>query len=369
MARHGLQVDGYPMSTVHADLAAAFNSVLGEGTVRLGNDPQFRTRFWPTGVLPIDYLLNGGLPAGRFIEVYGDYSTLKSMVAYHALGNVQRMGGKVALVDTEHAYDADWAEALGVDTDALLVERPETAEDSIKIMEAHIRDDYDLLVWDSIASSQPKQYRDAAPGEDLAPAGLARVMSNGLRRLNAGNKRTAVLCLNQTRINVGMTYGGSKESVPGGRAMPFFASYRVRLTRAGKVTEDTKVHDGEKLVGAKRVLAHKIKASLEKSKLSAPYAETWFLFDLSTGSVDVPGFLLSQGIERGLINEGVGGRFTIPGVLDKSVHGKPKFKQFMQDNPEVIDWLTSEVMGTPSLASPGVTEPAKKKASRPKQPS
>ncbi len=349
-----------------ADIAAELNAAFGDGTIMLGNDPSLEVKFWPTGLLPIDYLLNGGLPTGRFIEIYGDYSTLKSYVALHALGSVQRAGGKVALVDTEHAYDPEWAELLGVDVGSLLVQQPDTAEQGVMALEALVRARYDLLVWDSIASSQPRQYRDAAPGEDKAPAGLARVMSAALRRLNSANKRTSILALNQTRVNVGMTYGGSNEAVPGGKAMPFYASYRVRLVRAGKVTEDIKVHDGEKMVPSKRVIAHKIKASLEKSKLSAPYTETWFMFDLESGEIDEEAFLMSQGIEAGLITE-TSGRYSVPRQQVKSIHGKAKFKQYLAENPEVIKWLKKEVMGESSVASPGDPEPAKKKVGSPKR--
>ncbi len=347
--------------TTAADVAKELNAAFGEGTIMLGNDPSLEVKFWPTGLLPIDYLLNGGLPTGRFVEVYGDYSTLKSYVAYHALGSVQRMGGKVALIDTEHAYDPEWAEILGVDTKNLLLMTPDTAEDGVRTLEALVRARYDLLVWDSIAASQPRQYWEAAPGEDKAPAALARMMSAALRRLNSANKHTSILALNQTRVNVGMTYGGSNEAVPGGKAMPFYASYRVRLVRAGKITEDVKVHDGEKLVGSKRVIAHKIKASLEKSKLSAPYTETWFLFDLESGEIDEEAFLMSQGIEAGLITE-ASGRYSVPRQQVKSIHGKPKFKQYLAENPEVKRWLKKEVMGESSIASPGDSEPAKKKA-------
>lgn len=366
-----------------ARLADQINSALGPGTIRLGSDPSLEVKYWPTGVLPIDYLLNGGMPAGRFIEIFGDYSTLKSFIALKALGSVQALGGRSALVDTEHAYDPEWAALLGVDPDQLLVQQPDTAEDGVAIMEILVRDGYDLIVWDSVATSQPKQYREARPGEsaDVAPAGLARVMSAGLRRLNSANKKTSIVALNQTRVNVGMTYGGVRDTTPGGKALPFYASYRLKLTKAGKITEDTKVHDGEKMVPGKRVLAQKIKASLEKSKLSAPFQETWFLYDLRTGQVDETMFLMSQGLERGLIKEGAGGRFTIPGKLDTSVHGKPKFKQWLLDNPEALVWLKSTIIppgasptttpkptatvqgGTP----PGSPRPAKNKGGRPKK--
>lgn len=373
------------MALTPAELAAQINSALGDGTIRLGSDPSLEVRYWPTGVLPIDYLLNGGVPAGRFIEIFGDYSTLKSFIAQKAIATVQAMGGRTALVDTEHAFDPVWGGKLGIDLPQLLLQQPNTAEDGVAVMEVLVRDQYDLIVWDSIATSQPKQYREAKPGEsaDIAPAGLARVMSAGLRRLNSANKKTSIMALNQTRVNVGMTYGGVRDTTPGGKAMPFYASYRLKLVKAGKITEDVKVHDGEKLVPGKRVLAQKIKASLEKSKLSAPFQETWFLYDLRTGDVDEAAFLMSQGLERGQIKEGSGGRFTIPGILDTSIHGKPKFKQWLLDNPEVLEWLKTEIITTgapaitaapsvtastvPSDQSPGKSQPVKKTAGRPKK--
>lgn len=360
-----LKTSGSLMPTA-GELADQINATLGAGTVRLGNDPSLRINYWPTGVQAIDYLLQGGLPTGRIVEFYGDYSTLKTYVALRALGSVQQLGGSVAIVDTEHAWDADWAEELGVDTNAILVQWPDTAEDGIAMMEAMVRSHFDLIVWDSIASSQPKQYAEAKPGDDIAPAALARVMSNGLRRINSANRSTAVLALNQTRVNVGMTYG-SKETTPGGRAMPFYASYRVRLTKAGKVTEAVKVHDGEKNVSGTRTIAMKIKATLEKSKLSKPFSETWFLYDLATGSIDDVMFLISQGLEHGLIVEHSKSKgpsyYEIPEVTEKPLYGLPKFKQFVIDNPEVIEWLTQEVMPESSVASPGNPDvPVKKKA-------
>lgn len=336
------------------------NNALGEGTITTGSDPKLKTRFLPTGVLPVDFILGGGLPAGRFTEVYGDYSSLKSFIALKALGSVQAMGGKVAIVDTEHSYSPEWAEHLGVNTDELLLQHPPTAEDAIAVMEVLIRNKFDLVVWDSIAASQPRQYEQAKPGDDKSPAALARVMSNGLRRLNSVNSSTAVLAINQTRVNVGMTYGGARDTVPGGKSMPFYASYRMRMTKAGRISEDVQVHDGERLVKGRNVVAMKIKMTLEKSKLSKPNKETWFLFDLHGGFTDDDAFLVSQGVEQGVVID-KRGRFTIPGKLDKSIHGRAKFLTYVRDNSEVREWLEEKVMGTEYLESLGRPRSADKK--------
>ena len=84
------------------DLMAAINAQFGAGAVMMASHADLAVTRWKTGVLPIDHLLDGGIPRGRFIEVYGPYSTGKSYFLYKALGSVQKAGGQVALVDTEH---------------------------------------------------------------------------------------------------------------------------------------------------------------------------------------------------------------------------------------------------------------------------
>lgn len=324
-----------------SDIAKSLNTVFGEGTVLLGSDPSLTVTFWPTGVLPFDALLGGGLPVGRSIEVFGDYSSLKSYLALKAIAAVQAQGGVAALVDTEHAFDPEWAQALGVDTDDLIVQMPETGEDAVKVTEVLIRNGTDLIVWDSVAATQPKQYAEKAPGDDNQPGALARFMSSSLRRLNSINKKTCLLYINQTRVNVGMTFGPA-EANPGGKALGFYASQRIRMVKAGKITHTEKAHDGEKLIDVRVTDAVKIKAVLEKSKLNRPLREEWFLFDLHGGRIDETAWLIAQGLERGVITF-KGAMWTIPDYLEDSVRGREKFKEWLDGDPEAKEWLLNEL--------------------------
>jgi recombination protein RecA len=351
------------------DIAAQLNAVFGEGTVRLGSDPSLVVRYWPTGVLPVDVLLGGGIPAGRFTEIFGDYSTLKSYIGLRCIAEVQRLGGTTALVDTEHAFDPDWAHRLAVDTSALLLQHPPNGEAAVKITEVLIRNKIDLIVWDSVAATLPKAYQEATPGDSAseAPARLAALMSKACARLNAANSSTAILAINQTRVNVGMTYGGTRDVTPGGKALNYYASYRVRCSKAGKITVPIKQDDGEKMVDGKETVAVKIRASLEKSKLSAPHREALFIFDLMTGTTDDLGYLVAQGLERGLV-VAPNSRYTIPEAMDGSVHGQEKFKTWLAENPEVVTWLRDQILEPSLTASPGKpTAPVKKTASRTKR--
>ena len=113
---------------------------------------------------------------------------------------------------------------------------------------------YDLVGFDSIAAAQPKQYAEAMPGDDNAPGALARVMSRGLARLTAANKHTAAIFINQTRATIGVTFG-PKSTTSGGKAMGFYASYRLSFVRTGKITEDVRAYASSKGLDAQAALA------------------------------------------------------------------------------------------------------------------
>ena len=293
-----------PKGNTPQTLMAEMNKILGDGTIILGSDASLTVQYIPTGVIPIDVLLKGGLPRGRWTEIYGDFSTLKSYVAYRALANAQQEGVG-GLVDTEHAFDPAWFAQLGGDPGTLIVQRPATGEDAVAAIEYLVRKHVDLVVWDSVAATLPASEASKDPRNTSQPARLAALMSAALRRLTAANSRTAVLALNQTRQNVGITFGPT-EAVPGGRALPFYASYRISLRKAGRLTKDVKTWDGDKFVSTKQRTGIKIRASLEKSKLNSPDREAWMTFDLQTATLDDIGFLMAQGLEHGYLERDKG---------------------------------------------------------------
>jgi recombination protein RecA len=114
-------------------LASALTSIErahGKGAImRLGDETRVPMDVIPTGAISLDVALGiGGLPRGRVVEIYGPESSGKTTVALHAVANAQRAGGIAAFIDAEHALDPDYAKALGVDTDQLLVSQPDTGD-------------------------------------------------------------------------------------------------------------------------------------------------------------------------------------------------------------------------------------------------
>lgn len=336
------------MSNKAHELMAEINKALGSGTVMLGNDKALSVEYIPTGIFPIDHLLGGGIPKGRFTELFGAYSTLKSYIGLSTIAQCQAVGGVCAIIDTEHAYDPEWARGLGVDTDTLIYQAPQTGEEAMDVAEVLIRNGVDLIVWDSIAATVPQaESIKRMSKESVQPARLAALMSTGLRKLTAANRHTAVLFINQTRVNVGVMFG-DPEVVAGGKALPYYASYRVALRKAGKVKDSEDGFDEEgKKAKLNRVTGIKIKATLEKSKLSAPSTEALFTFDLSTGHVDEIGYLIAGGLNNGIIKHE--GRSWWVSEDEKTV-GLEKFRGWLQSKEEVKEQIKTALL--PSHGKP-----------------
>lgn len=331
-----------PQRHTPQSLAAAVNALMGEGTVTMASDPRWVVTYQPTGVLPMDVLLDGGLPRGRFVEIYGDYSTLKSFVGLSAIASVQADGGVCALVDTEHSFDPAWAASIGIDTGDLILKQPATGEQAVDISEVLIRSGLDLLVWDSVAATLPKAEESKMAVEKQQQARLAAMMSLATRKLTTANSRTSVLWVNQTRTNVGQLFG-DPTTVPGGRALPYYASYRVAMKRVKKITTKEKQWvDGE----WKEVTKHtglQIRASVEKSKLNAPYRDIFFTWDLERRCIDEVGFLISQGIEKGLITV-KGTMWRIKGSTT-SHRGAAAFRAYVEKTPKAKARLRAACRG------------------------
>ncbi|WTD65195.1 intein-containing recombinase RecA [Micromonospora sp. NBC_01638] len=194
------------------DLALAqIDKQFGKGSVmRLGDRPVVQTAIIPTGSIALDVALGiGGLPRGRVVEIYGPESSGKTTVALHAVANAQRNGGIAAFIDAEHALDPEYAKALGVDTDAMLVSQPDTGEQALEIADMLIRSGaLDIIVIDSVAALVPRAEIEGEMGD--SHVGLqARLMSQALRKITGvlSNTGTTAIFINQLREKIGVMFG------------------------------------------------------------------------------------------------------------------------------------------------------------------
>ena len=183
----------------------------GRGAImRLGEETRVPIEVIPSGSIALDVALGiGGYPRGRIVEIYGPESSGKTTLALHAVANAQKAGGIAAFIDAEHALDPDYAQKLGVDTDALLVSQPDTGEQALEIADMLVRSGaIDIIVIDSVAALVPRAEIEGEMGD--SHVGLqARLMSQALRKIAGAlnNTKTTAVFINQLREKIGVMFG------------------------------------------------------------------------------------------------------------------------------------------------------------------
>ena len=302
----------------------------GKGTVmRLGDKAEMNVDVVPTGSLTLDLALGvGGLPKGRIIEIYGPESSGKTTLALHVLAECQKMGGEVAFVDAEHALDPEYAAALGVDIDNLLVSQPDYGEQALEITDALVRSGaIAAVVVDSVAALTPRAEIEGEMGDTVV--GLqARLMSQALRKLAGSINKTncMVIFINQIRDKIGVIYGSS-ETTTGGRALKFFASVRLDIRK----TEMLKV-------GTEGVGNH-TRVRVVKNKVAPPFREAEF--DIMYGEgISHTGELIDLGVKYDLVNKS-GSWFSIGD--ERIGQGRDNAKLYLRDNPEAAEALEAAI--------------------------
>jgi recombination protein RecA len=302
----------------------------GKGAVmRLGDRPNDPIEVISTGSTALDIALGvGGLPRGRVVEVYGPESSGKTTLTLHAVANAQKAGGTVAFVDAEHALDPEYAKALGVDTDNLILSQPDTGEQALEIVDMLVRSGaIDLIVIDSVAALVPRAEIEGEMGD--SHVGLqARLMSQALRKITGAlhQSGTTAIFINQLREKIGVMFG-SPETTTGGRALKFYASVRLDIRRIETLK------DGTDAVG------NRTRVKVVKNKVAPPFKQAEF--DILYGQgISREGGLIDMGVEHGFVRK-AGAWYTYEG--DQLGQGKENARNFLKDNPDLADEIEKKI--------------------------
>lgn len=319
-----------------AEIAGGINRRYGEGALMtLGAGPKQDIETTSTGSLSLDRALGtGGYPRGRIVEIFGPESSGKTTLALHAISEVQARGGTAAFIDAEHAFDAKYARALGVDLKRLLVAQPDCGEQGLDIAGSLVESGaIDLVVIDSVAALVPKAEIDGEMGDQHV--GLhARLIGRGVRKITADASRTktCVIFINQLREKIGVLFG-SPETTTGGKALRFFASVRLDVRRIGKVNA------GETTIG------NRTRVKVVKNKLAPPFQEAEF--DIRWGEgVDRLGEMLEIGLDSGVVKKS-GSHLSFEGSA--LGQGKERARSHLKENPSTLKSLTLKVLKVPNV--------------------
>lgn len=257
----------------------------------LGSDaaPTNIKRWISTGSRQLDTILSnkvhGGLPEGRIVEIQGPASSGKSHIAFEVAKSTQRLGGIVVYIDTENATNLDNLELLGINVHKRFVfvqtacteEIFAVAESAIIKARAMEADVPVTIIWDSVAASSPKAELEG--DYDQNSIGLqARALGKGMRKIVniIGNQNVLFLLINQQRKNIGVMFGDDT-TTPGGMAIPYASSIRIRITSTGQSQIKNKGGD---------VIGIQVKAKTIKNKVSPPFRSVAFRIVFGQGIVE-----------------------------------------------------------------------------------
>ena len=305
-----------------------------------------------TGSKLLDYICSnrrgGGLPEGRIVEIFGPPSIGKSHIATQIARTTQKMGGIVVYIDTENATSVENLGMLGVDVSKRFVyvdthcteEVLSIAEATIMKAKAMDKDVPITIVWDSVAASSPKA--ELLGDYDKESIGLqARAVSKGMRKITGviANQNVLFVILNQTRTKIGVMYG-DPDTTPGGKAIPFHASIRIKLG-AGQ-----QIKNGDDVIGIH------VSAKTIKNKVAPPFRKINFEIHFGVGIKEHEqvfdllrkhGPEVIGGKEVSLSGAGSWKCLTITDtetgeiLVEKKFH-KPKFNEIMR-NPEYASYI------------------------------
>lgn len=302
----------------------------GKGSImRLGDRANVEIDAISSGSITIDAALGvGGYPKGRIIEIYGPESSGKTTLALHAIAEVQKRGGKAAFIDAENAIDPQYAKALGVNIEDLILSQPDSGEQALEITELLIKSQaFELIVIDSVAALVPQAELDGEMSD--SQVGLqARLMSKAMRKLSGVMNRsnTTVIFINQLREKVGIMFG-NPETTPGGRALKFYSSIRLDVRK------------GEAIKLGTDIMGNKVNVKVVKNKVAPPFKIAQIEIMYGEG-ISLTGEIIDMGVQFDIIGKS-GAWFSYNG--EKIGQGREAVRGFLKSNPELMENIKAQI--------------------------
>lgn len=259
----------------------------GKGSIFLtGKETRLEIPRWSTEIEALDNIIGGGMPKGRIVEIFGPESSGKTSLIYWLM-SLHKLG---VYIPIEGTYDEDRAISLGVKPKQMIVYRAQYGEEALNAVMKFAKAGVPIIAIDSVPACQPKEDIDKIEkdaGNEARIGGVARLFSKTLPTIVhiCEETGTTLILVNQVRDKMNAMMFGEKEDTPGGRAIKFYSSVRIKVARRAWIEIPNKnpaVSSDSEKVGII------MKAKISKSKVSNPFgeAELPFFFDRGFVSYD-----------------------------------------------------------------------------------
>lgn len=305
--------------------------VFGKGAImQLSDGPLTEINRISSGSLYLDFILGGGWPKGRVVEIYGEPSSGKSSLCLHAMAGAQASGGVCGYIDMEGSFSPGYAQDLGVDTDSILLSQPNNGEEAINICKAMIEtSEISIIIIDSTSTLVPKSEIEG-DAEDFAVGAQARLLSKAMRILTplALKHDTLIIFISQMREKIGVSFGDPRV-IGVGKALGFAASIRLEVSKSQPIKDDK----GEPC-------GHTMKFQTKKNKTHAPFKKAEIVFRYGSG-FDRFSEIVDLAAQMEIIKKA--GSWYSYGET-KLGQGAEKVIELLKDNPELTEELTVQVI-------------------------
>ena len=337
------------MSVSIEDVLAQLNPKLRKSI--LVGDEVPKTEYAATPSHGLNRALNGGLPYGRQVLIWGSKSSAKSSLCLQTIALAQKEGKVCAWIDAEMSYDKSWAEKLGVDTSKLIVSQARTINEmvdvGVNLMEAGV----DLIVVDSITSLLPAIYFEKDSDElkqleNTKQIGAeSRDFSNAWKMINYANnkvKPTLFILISQSRNNINAMY--TSQQPTGGQATKFYSSTVVKLfsSESDNQALKGKIYVGDKAIEEK--VGRKVRWELQFSKTSAAFqsGEYDFYFRGDNLGIDSIADLVDTAESLGIV-ERTGAWYVLPD--GSKVQGRDGFVNRVREDLDLQEMIKAKISG------------------------
>ena len=274
-----------PMESVLANIEKQMDRKAGRSTFkRFGKIERSTDNGIPFGIAAVDEASNcGGVLAGKLVEIFGHESSGKSLLSLYLIASAQRQGKECVLVDIEQSFDPSWAKRHGVDVNKLIYNNDfDSGEQALEYAYQFAKSGaIGLIVVDSTAALVPLSELNGSLEDNAVVGEQARMMSRGIRKITDAAGKTGTVCvfINQVRSKIGVMFG-NPETTPGGKALSFYSSMRIKTYQKGKI----KVPSGKKGSDGKdigKVTGIICVAQFIKNKSATPFGQAEFkiIFD------------------------------------------------------------------------------------------